>query len=76
LSRLNNVTGRQAMRVAERRGWSLRRTAGDHFIYSHPRLLRNLSIPDHRELDPGTLRALIRNMEMTVDEFLGELGRR
>lgn len=34
---------------------------------------QNLSIPDHRELDPGMLRALIRVMGMTVDEFLAAL---
>ncbi len=33
----------------------------------------NLSIPNHRELDPGTLRALIRTMGMTVDEFVAAL---
>jgi len=29
----------------------------------------NLTIPDHRELDRGTLRKLIRLSGMTVDEF-------
>ena len=35
---------------------------------SHP--IVNLSIPQHRELSVGTLRALIRNAGMTVEEFL------
>jgi hypothetical protein len=30
----------------------------------------NLSVPQHRELSVGTLRALVRNAGMTVDEFL------
>ena len=30
----------------------------------------NLSIPQHKELSVGTLRALIRHAGMTVDEFL------
>jgi hypothetical protein len=30
----------------------------------------NLSMPQHRELSVGTLRALIRNADMTVGEFL------
>ncbi len=29
----------------------------------------SLSIPDHRELAPGTLRKLIRISGLTVDEF-------
>ncbi len=30
----------------------------------------NLSIPQHKELSLGTLRALIRNAGLTVEEFL------
>jgi hypothetical protein len=33
----------------------------------------NLSVPQHKELAPGTLRSLIRSAELTVDEFLGLL---
>jgi len=33
----------------------------------------NLSIPQHRELSIGTLRALIRHSGLTVDEFLALL---
>lgn len=34
---------------------------------------RHLSIPDHRELDRGTLRSLIKGAGMTVDEFVALL---
>jgi hypothetical protein len=33
----------------------------------------NLSIPQHKELSTGTLRAMIRAAGMTVDEFLALL---
>jgi hypothetical protein len=33
----------------------------------------NLSVPQHKELSVGTLRALIRHAGMTVDEFLALL---
>jgi hypothetical protein len=35
----------------------------------------SLSVPDHRELAPGTLRALIRHAGMTVEAFRAALGR-
>lgn len=34
---------------------------------------RHLSVPDHKELDRGTVRALIRGSGITVEEFLGLL---
>lgn len=33
----------------------------------------NLSVPDHRELDRGLLRGLIRDAGLTVNEFLANL---
>lgn len=39
-------------------------------ILVKPGVAVNLSIPDHRELDRGLLRGLIRDAGMTVDEFL------
>lgn len=33
----------------------------------------NLSVPDHRELDTGLLRGLVRSSGLTVDEFLAFL---
>ncbi len=41
-------------------------------IYYHPSG-RHLSIPDHKELDRGTLRKLIRHAGITVEEFLALL---
>jgi len=32
--------------------------------------LASLSIPDHKELAKGTLRALIRAADLTLEEFL------
>lgn len=34
----------------------------------------SLSIPDHRELAPGTLRKLMRLAIVSVDEFRAALG--
>ena len=33
----------------------------------------NLSIPDHREMDRGTLKALLRLAEVTPEQFLALL---
>jgi hypothetical protein len=38
-------------------------------ILTRPGSIVSLSIPDHRELAPGTLRKLIRLSGLTVDQF-------
>jgi hypothetical protein len=39
-------------------------------ILTKPGSIVSLSIPDHRELAPGTLRKLIRLSGITVNQFL------
>jgi len=39
-------------------------------MLTHPQMRATLSIPQHRELDRGLLRALIRNAGMSVDDFV------
>jgi predicted RNA binding protein YcfA (HicA-like mRNA interferase family) len=46
---------------------------GSHLVMTKPGVRVNLSIPQHKELSVGTLRALIRNAGMTIDEFLNLL---
>ena len=68
------VSGREARQVFERLGWTFRRQAGSHMILTKAGSLVSLSIPDHRELAPGTLRKLIRLATVSVDEFRAALG--
>ncbi len=30
-------------------------------------------VPDHKELDRGTLRAILRQAEMSIDDFVSQL---
>ena len=56
MGRLSGFNGREVMRVAETDGWELLRTSGDHFVYRKPGVPENVSIPDHRPVQEGTLR--------------------
>jgi len=46
---------------------------GSHVVMSKTSVRANLSVPQHKELSTGTLRALVRAAGMTVDEFLALL---
>ena len=48
---------------------TFRRQTGSHMILTKAGSLASLSIPDHRELAPGTLRKLIRSAGVTVAQF-------
>ena len=69
MSALPVVSGQRAVRVFEAAGWVKDRQRGSHVILIKPGRTASLSVPQHRELAPGTLRALIRAAGMTVEEF-------
>jgi predicted RNA binding protein YcfA (HicA-like mRNA interferase family) len=73
MGRLRNISGKEAAKAFERAGWSPLGQVGSHLVLVKEGVRVNLSIPQHKELSVGTLRALIRAAGLTVDEFLGLL---
>ena len=51
------LSGAQVARAFERAGWRLDRQRGSHAILVKPGQIASLSVPQHREVAPGTLRA-------------------
>lgn len=74
--RLPTVTGRQVLRALERVGFIVDRVVGSHHILAHPEDPRRaVTVPGHgaRDLKPGTLRNIIRQAGLTIEEFRGLL---
>jgi predicted RNA binding protein YcfA (HicA-like mRNA interferase family) len=63
------VSGRDAGKAFAKCGFVYDHHSGSHMIHYHADG-RHLSIPDHRELDRGLLRKLIRHAGITVEEFV------
>ena len=57
------------MRKLQWAGWSVDRQRGSHVMMTKPGFIYTLSIPQHDELGPGLLRKLLRQAELTVDQF-------
>ena len=70
MARLANISGKEAVKAFQNAGWHAIGQVGSHLVMVKPGLRVNLSIPQHKELSVGTLRALIRLSGLTVDEFL------
>ena len=70
MAALPSVSGERAVRVLQKAGWTKDRQRGSHVILIKPGHAASLSVPLHRELAPGTLRALIRAAGMSVDDFV------
>jgi predicted RNA binding protein YcfA (HicA-like mRNA interferase family) len=69
--KLPAVTSKELARVAQRLGFELRRQRGSHAIYVRLADHRRVVIPMHsgRDLKPKTLRGIIEDLGVTVEEF-------
>lgn len=68
MSRLPVCSGQDAVRAFQKLGYQVDHQTGSHIILRHPQM-RRLTVPNHRELAKGTLRALIREAGITKQEF-------
>ncbi len=70
MTKLPRVSGRECAEALEKVGFFLRRQEGSHMILRRDGPFAQVVVPDHRELDRGTLRAILRQAGMDVSEFL------
>lgn len=75
MSKLPVARARDVIRVAEKIGFVFDRQRGSHAVYLRAADHARLVIPVHkgRDLKPGTLRGLIEDMGLSVEEFAGRL---
>jgi predicted RNA binding protein YcfA (HicA-like mRNA interferase family) len=67
---LPSLTWQDAVRAFQRAGWQHDRTGSSHYILVRPNRPGLLSVPMHNPVKRGTLRRLIREAGLTVEEFV------
>jgi len=75
MSELPRVTGAEACRAFAKFGFALDRISSSHHIFRKPGFPNVLSVPIHgnKALKKGTLRSLIRDAEISVEQFVQAL---
>jgi len=69
LSKLPRLSGRDCIKALGKVGFYPKRQHGSHVIVRRDSPFAQLVVPDHKELDRGTLRAILRQADISVDEF-------
>ena len=75
MAKLPSIRARDVVRVAESVGFVLDRQRGSHAVYLRATDRRRVVIPMHgtKDLKPGTLRGIISDMGLSVEEFVEKL---
>jgi len=68
---LPSLKPKEVVVAPEQAGFLLKRQTGNHAILYKPGISRPISIPIHpKDMPRGTLRAIIRQANLTIEEFL------
>ncbi|MEM2841495.1 MAG: type II toxin-antitoxin system HicA family toxin [Candidatus Bathyarchaeia archaeon] len=74
MCRLPVVSGMEVVKALAKVGYEVDHQSGSHMILRHKDAPhRRLTIPRHSELAKGTLRTIIREAGLTVEEFIALL---
>ena len=68
MSKLPLISGKNAIKVFTKLGYRVIRKKGSHFRSQHNNK-KPLTIPEHKTLGKGLLRKILRDAEITIEEF-------
>ena len=70
MSKLPVLSGKQLCKILAKKGYLTDHQTGSHIILRHENPPhRRLTVPDHKEIAKVTLRAIIQQIGLTLDEF-------
>ncbi|OPY48672.1 MAG: YcfA-like protein [Methanosaeta sp. PtaU1.Bin112] len=70
MNKLPVVSGKECIAALEKAMFYVKRRESSHVILRRDDPFAQVVVPDHREIDRGTLRAIIRQTGLSVDEFM------
>jgi predicted RNA binding protein YcfA (HicA-like mRNA interferase family) len=75
MPRLNRVSGEEAIRALEKLGFTKIRQRGSHVVLRKetPEGIIGCVVPLHKELAIGTLRGILRQAQVSPNEFKDQL---
>lgn len=69
--KLPALTGRQVIKILERRGWYVKRVRGSHHVLRHPTIPDAIPVPVHgsRSVKRGTLLNILKTAGISREEL-------
>jgi predicted RNA binding protein YcfA (HicA-like mRNA interferase family) len=65
-----DLSGREVRAALERAGFVFRRQDGNHMVLRRDRPYARVVVPDHKQVRLGTLRRIITDAGLTVEQFM------
>ena len=63
------ISGKKCVKALTKAGFYILRRKSTHIIMRRDNPFAQITVPDHKTLDRGMLRAIIRDAGLTIEEF-------
>jgi len=70
MSKLPMISGIKCVKALVKTRFYIKRKEGSHIILRRDEPFAQVTVPEHKELHRGTLRAIIRQADLTVEQFV------
>ena len=70
MNKLPIVSSKECIAALERANYYVKRRESSHMIMRRDDPFAQVVVPDHKEIDRGTLRAILRQAGLSVDEIM------
>lgn len=65
-----DVSGQELVKILERIGFIVNRQKGSHIILRRADPYGRVVVPDHKQIRPGTLRHILNEAGLTVEQLI------
>jgi predicted RNA binding protein YcfA (HicA-like mRNA interferase family) len=69
MTKLPRISGRECVSALLKFGFRVKRQHGSHIILRRDNPFTQVVVPDHSELDTGTLRSILRQAGISPEDF-------
>ena len=73
MSRIPSISGKDCIKALKKIGFYQKRRESSHVILRRDNPFAQVVVPDHQELAKGTLRVIIRDADLSIEEFIALL---
>lgn len=70
MSKLPSISGKKCVKALKKIGFYQKRQEGSHIIMRRDKPFAQVVVPNHSEIAKGTLRNIIRDIELSVEDFI------
>jgi len=74
MTRLPLLPARKVITARTRLGFIIDHQKGSHIVLKNPDETRTIVVPDHSELDRGTLKSILKQAGIDIDTLLSDLN--